>query len=124
MHFLMTAPAKKKQAYQSGILSEALSAWVLRAKGYRILERRYRTPSGEIDLIARHGDTLVFVEVKFRKTLDAAAFAIEPRQQVRINKAAQSYLTRNRLPANVHLRFDAMLVSPWAPLKHIKNAWQ
>ena len=124
MHFLMTAPAKKKQAYQSGVLSEVLCAWVLRAKGYRILERRYRTASGEIDLIARRGDTIVFIEVKFRKTLGAAAFAIAPRQQERINKAAQSYLTRAGLPANVHLRFDAMLVSPWAPIKHVKNAWQ
>ena len=120
----MMAPAKKHKAYQSGVLSEVLCAWLLRAKGYRILERRYRTPSGEIDLIARRRDTVVFVEVKFRKTVEAAAFAIEPRQRFRINKAAQSYLTRAGLPANVRLRFDAMLVSPWAPIKQLKNAWQ
>ena len=60
------------------------------AKGYRILAKRFRTPHGEIDLVAKRRNLVAFVEVKARATLDEAAFAVTPRQQARIINAAQA----------------------------------
>lgn len=115
---------KKIRAYKSGLWAETYCAWVLRFKGYQILERRYKCASGEIDLIAKGQGRIVFVEVKYRSTLAAAAHAIDTSQKIRIYKAAQSYLTRAALPAHVVARFDAILVAPFGRIKHIPNAWE
>ncbi|TNE37847.1 MAG: YraN family protein [Alphaproteobacteria bacterium] len=121
----MTDPrAKKQKAYRGGLWAETLAAWVLRLKGFRILERRYKCPSGEIDLIARRRHLLVFVEVKHRANLNDAAFAIHETQMRRIHKAAETYLTRKTTPANLRLRFDAILVAPSGRFRHLANAWQ
>ncbi len=82
------------------------------AKGYRILARRYRTPHGEIDIVARRRNLIAFVEVKARATLDDAAFAVTPRQQQRIINAAQGWLVAHPEHAEFELRFDAMLIAP------------
>src|SRR5258707_15299491 len=68
-------------AFRTGISAEARACAYLILKGYRILAKRYRTPHGEVDVIARRGRALVFVEVKARATLDDAAYAVTPRQQ-------------------------------------------
>ena len=70
-----SGPATRRRNEQHGRNAETVAAWFLRLKGYRILARRVRTHVGEIDLIARHGDTLVFVEVKARRALDSAVIA-------------------------------------------------
>lgn len=118
------ASPKKRQAYRAGLWAETLAALFLMAKGYRITARRYRCAQGEIDLIATRKSEIVFVEVKRRASLAEAAHAIEPRQRVRIHKAAQSYLTQVGAPANVRARFDAILVAPWCRIEHRPNAWQ
>ena len=82
------------------------------AKGYRILAKRFRTPHGEIDLVARRRNLLVFVEVKARASLDEAAYAVTPRQQRRIIDAAQAWLMAHPEHAEFDLRFDAMLIAP------------
>ena len=79
-------------AFRTGLSAEARAAALLMAKGYRILARRFRTPYGEIDLVAKKRDLLVFVEVKARASLDDAAYAVTPRQQARIIDAAQGWL--------------------------------
>ena len=78
----------RQAAYRRGLRQEAMAAWWLRLKGYRILEHRYKTPHGEIDLIAKKGLLIAFVEIKARPDADAAAYAITPHQQARIRQAA------------------------------------
>ena len=68
-------------AFRTGLSAETRAAAYLMAKGYRILAKRFRTPHGEIDLVAKRRNLIAFVEVKARATLDDAAFAVTPRQQ-------------------------------------------
>ena len=112
----------KRRAYLKGHRGEWIAAFYLRLKGYKILENRFKTPVGEIDLLARKGKTLIAIEVKSRNSLEDGAFAITPFQQRRIERALIYYLSRRPLPLN--LRFDIILVAPWKCPYHIKGAWQ
>lgn len=115
---------KKHKAWQWGVWAEWYGALWLRLKGYRILERRFKTPVGEVDLIVSKADVISFVEVKYRPTVDEAAFAITPHQQQRIVRAAQFYGMKNPKIHNRILRFDALLISKKGWIQHLKNAWQ
>lgn len=75
------ASPERVAAFRTGISAESRAAAYLMAKGYRILAKRYRTPYGEIDIVARRRNLIAFVEVKARASLDDAAFAVTPRQQ-------------------------------------------
>lgn len=92
-------------AFQTGISAESRAAAFLIAKGYRILARRFRTPHGEIDIVARRRNLIAFVEVKARASLDEAAFAVTPRQQQRIIDAAQG--GSPRIPSMPNLNCDS-----------------
>lgn len=105
-------------------MAELLGACILRTKGYRILARRYRVPVGEIDLIARRGGTLAFIEIKARAEHAAAVEAISPRQRARIERAASLFLAQNPRLANLSLRYDAILVAPWRWPRHLRDAWR
>src|SRR6202795_4724762 len=96
-------------AFRTGISAESRAAAYLMAKGYRILAKRFRTPHGEIDIVARRRNLVAFVEVKARASLDEAAYAITPRQQARIIAAAQVWLMAHPEHEAYDLRFDAML---------------
>jgi putative endonuclease len=76
--------AERQVAFRLGLSAETRAAALLLAKGFRIVARRWRSPVGEIDLVARRGRLLVFVEVKARGVLEDAAEAVTPRQQRRI----------------------------------------
>jgi len=112
------------RAVRRGRSGEWLAVLRLMAAGYRIVARNFRSPVGEIDLIARRGRILVFVEVKHRAVHAAAAEAILPRQQARIRRAAEAFLARRPELATFSLRFDAMLVAPWRLPQHIVDAWR
>jgi len=84
------AAPQRVAAFRTGISAEGRAAALLMAKGYRILAKRFRTPQGEIDIVARKRDLLAFVEVKARASLDDAAYAVTPRQQQRIIAAASA----------------------------------
>src|SRR5436305_6206345 len=84
------AAPERVAAFRTGLSAEARAAAYLIAKGYRILAMRFRSPYGEIDIVARRRNLLAFVEVKARATLDDAAWAVTPRQQQRIINAAQA----------------------------------
>jgi putative endonuclease len=120
-------PAKtagpRRAAYRRGRAAEAMAAAWLRLRGYRILARGLRTPVGEIDLIARRGDTLVVVEVKSRASVAAAAHTLSVRQRRRIVRAAQWYLAGRPALARLSLRFDVVLLAPWRPPQHVRDAW-
>jgi putative endonuclease len=123
-----TAPAKtaapeRVAAFRTGLSAEARAAAYLMAKGYRILAKRFRTPHGEIDLVARRRNVVVFVEVKARASLDEAAYAVTPRQQRRIIDAAQGWLMAHPEHAEFDLRFDAMLIAPRRLPRHLLAAF-
>ncbi len=107
-----------------GQWAERLATLALRLKGYGILARQYRTPVGEIDIVARRGHTLVFIEVKARSTEQVARESIGPRQQKRITRAAEVYVQRHAEYSDFSLRFDALLVLPWRWPYHLQDAWQ
>lgn len=112
-----------RNSYQKGTRAESLATFLLRLKGYRILEKRFKTPLGEIDLIAKKGKTVVFIEVKRRGTLEEGFYAIRLPQQKRIERAALLYLQRRKKFQHLGIRFDVMVMMPWR-VKHLKNAWQ
>jgi putative endonuclease len=92
-----------------GDKGEDLAALTLKKQGYKVLERNYRTPLGEIDLIARHGGALVFIEVKTRSTnrFGAGPEAVHYGKQTRYRKLADYYLKQKRL-GEVAVRFDVV----------------
>ena len=113
-----------KTSYRTGMRAEILCRWVLRLKGYRILATRYQSSRGEIDIVAKKGQTLAIVEVKARATRDEAISAILPRQQYRVRDAALDYLARHPHFKDCVLRFDAMLVASRRWPQHLVDAWQ
>jgi len=114
----------RRAAYRRGHAGERLAALRLMLAGYRILARRYRTRLGEIDLIARRGDVVAFIEVKRRAELVTGLEAVTPQARLRIHRAAELYLMRNPLLAERVLRFDVIVITPWAWPRHIVDAWR
>lgn len=120
----MTERARDRAAAERrGRRAEALAEAFLRLKGYRILDRRYKTPVGEVDLIAARGDTLAFVEIKQRRAPDQLAEVLRPRQRQRIARAAQAWLARNPRWADRAIRFDLIFLGGAAP-QHLQAAWR
>jgi putative endonuclease len=126
---LMTAPRKtaprpeRVEAFKLGLSAESRAAMMLIAKAYRIVARRFKTPFGEIDIVARRRRTLVFVEVKARVRADDAAEAVTERGKARIVGAAEFWLAQHPNDANCDIRFDVMLVTPGKMPRHIPNAF-
>jgi putative endonuclease len=114
------APARLR-ALRRGRAAEWLCVWSLRL--YRILARDYRVPMGEIDIIARRGNTVTAIEVKARPTLAEAIEAVSPRQRRRVERAFQHFLAAHPDLARCYLRFDVMLVTPRRLPHHLANAW-
>ena len=116
------APARVA-AFRTGLSAEARAAAFLIAKGYRILARRFRTPYGEIDIVAKRRNLVAFIEVKARGSLDDAAYAVTPRQQARIIAAAQIWLMAHPEHEAYDMRFDAMLIAPRRLPRHLMAAF-
>jgi putative endonuclease len=110
-------------AFRVGISAESRAAAYLIAKGYRIVARRFKTPVGEIDIVARRRRALVFVEVKARARLDDAAEAVTERSKRRIVAAAEMWLAAHPDDALAEIRFDAIMVAPGKLPRHIANAF-
>src|SRR5436305_14997825 len=118
------APRPERQiAFRTGISAESRAAAFLLAKGFRILARRWKSPLGEIDIVARRRHLLVFVEVKARERLDDAAWSVTDRQRSRIVAAAEVYLARVPDESIRDIRFDAILVAPGRIPQHIPAAF-
>jgi len=117
------AAARRRRAERRGRAAERLCELRLVLTGWRVVDRRVRTGSGEIDLIAVRGDVLSFIEVKARGDLDAALNAVTPRQRERLLRAGAQW--RGRRPRFAHLqpRFDLMVVIPWRWPKRVDNAF-
>ena len=106
-----------------GRRAEALAAWALRLKGYRLLARRFDAGAGEVDLIMRRGDVTAFIEVKMRPTTDLGVEALTPHQARRIAAAARIFMARDRRAALGVCRFDIVTVTPYHWPRHIENAF-
>ena len=107
-----------------GRLSEHVAAAYLMLHGYRILARRHRTPFGEIDIIARRGRRMAFVEVKYRRTRAEAEAALKPQQADRVARAAGHWISRYPAYAEYEHGFDAVFVLPWARPILVADAYQ
>jgi putative endonuclease len=116
------SPDQRRAAETSGRRGERLAAWWLRLKGWRILDRRVRTPAGEVDLVARRGTLIAFVEVKMRRTAAELDHAIDQRRLARVATAAEVLMTRYAGPGD-DIRVDVILLAPGTRPRHIENAW-
>jgi len=120
----MTAASETRRAAERrGRRAETFVAWYLRAKGYRVLARRLKTPVGEIDLIVRRGRTVAFVEVKHRPSEAEASEATTPAAQRRIARAASYWLARHPGAAAADFRFDVVVSVPGRLPRHIMAAF-
>jgi putative endonuclease len=115
--------AGRTSAFRTGLSAEEAAAAYLVERGFRIAARRWRCRSGEIDIVARRGALLVFVEVKARARLDDAAWSVTPRQRRRIAGAAAAWLAAHPQDAGCDMRFDAILIAPGHPPRHIAAAF-
>ncbi len=119
--FTPHAAARRRRYHRLGQLSELVAAALLMAKGYRILARRLKMPSGEIDLVARRGRRVVFVEVKRRASWEESLSAVTPHQRARIRRAADLWLARHPCYQDYELRFDVVFLVPGRWPVHIEN---
>lgn len=119
-----TRDVRRIERFKRGHRGEWLAAWALRLKGYRILALRHKTRLGEIDLVARKGETIAIVEVKARPTLEEAMDAVGPAAQRRIENAADLWLAKQRDYASLSLRFDIVAILPRRWPVHVKDAWR
>jgi putative endonuclease len=115
---------RRQRAQRRGRVAEWLCLWHLRLRGWRIVARGWRCPSGEIDILARRGKVLAVVEVKSRGEIATAASALAPRQRRRIARAAEAFLLSRPDLAGLDLRFDVMLVAPLRLPRHWPAAWR
>ncbi len=106
-----------------GRRGEDLAAWYLRSKLYRVVERRLKTPVGEIDLVAQRFGTLVFVEVKARRSRADELDALLHVNRRRLVRAAQYYLMRHPHLADAPMRFDVIFLAPFSWPRHVRNAF-
>lgn len=112
-----------RTSYQKGVFAEKLACIYLILKGYRILQLRYKTKLGEIDIVARKRKMIIFVEVKQRSTEEKSVEAISAKAQKRISNAARQFISCHPEYTGFAFRFDALLFIPPFFVRHLDNAW-
>lgn len=123
----MVAPNIRREAERRGRVAEAMCVWSLRLRGWRILERRLAgkrgTGLGEIDIVAKRGKLIAFIEVKARASQTAALESVTAPQRARIARAAEIFIARFPGADICDIRFDVMTVSGLLPV-HVADAWR
>lgn len=114
--------SSRSERESRGRRGERLAAWYLRLKGWRILAVRVKTPRGEIDLVARRGKVVAFVEVKWRASAADLDFAIDEYRLRRVAAAAEAIAPRYAKSADVQ-RIDVLLLAPGRFPRHMANVW-
>jgi len=112
----------RRAAEMRGRDGERRAAWWLWLRGWKILDRRVRTPAGEVDLVVRKGNLIAFVEVKTRRTAAELDFAIDQFRLARVAAAAEVLMPRYAGPGD-DIRVDVILIAPKTLPRHIENAW-
>jgi putative endonuclease len=115
---------RRRERERQGRRAENLAALWLQLKGYRILARRARTPGGEIDLIARRGKTLAFIEVKARARRAGDFEAAPPDAHRRIEASARVWGAGRRGADQLNWRFDVIAIVPGQLPHHLRDAWR
>jgi putative endonuclease len=119
-----TAAGRRRFTYGRGLGAERVALVWLLLKGYRPLARRFASGGGEIDLIVRRGDTVAFVEVKARETMDAALTAVDLAKRRRVGRAARAWLARHPRAATLTLRADLVAIAPGEWPRHLPGAFE
>ena len=114
---------KRQEAERQGRRGESLASWYLWLMGWRILATRQRIGAGEVDIVARKGRTVAFVEVKWRSTGAALDEAIDARRLRRVARAAEALAPRYAKPGD-DVRIDVILLAPGHWPRHMANVWQ
>ena len=113
--------------YHNGKIAEYIAFFYLLFHGYWPVSKNYvtgkGTHAGEVDLIFRKRRTLVFVEVKERRSFEKAAYAISEKQKQRIVRGAEAFLSKHKQYDTYDIRFDAILVEYPFKIRHLRNAW-
>ena len=117
------ADEKRVRAERAGRLAEGLAAWAYRLRGYEIMDRRFRAAGGEVDLVARKGPLLVFVEVKRRAEIEKALFAVTVRNRRRMEQAVRSWIARHPRLASLDVRYDIAAVAGFR-VEIAQSAWR
>lgn len=110
-------------SFQQGVIGESIAEGFLRLNGYQILEKRYKTPVGEIDLIVQHQNVIACIEVKVRKTIGDGLHVVSPAQQRRIMDAYLHYIQEQPQLGLRPVRFDVVVCAPGAAPLHLQNAF-
>lgn len=119
----MNTLAERQRRHQLGHRAEVGAALWLRLLGWRIVARHFRGGGGEIDIAARRGNILAIVEVKARQTEEDAAHALGPQQRQRIVRATRALIARHPTLSHCEVRFDVILIRPWAWPRRISAAF-
>ena len=114
---------RRKRAEIRGRLAETIALWFLRLQFFSVLARRFKTPGGEIDIVARRGQMIIFVEVKMRKSRKLEYQALCGVNQRRILTAARFFLAKNPALAGKTLRFDVIFLAPWSWPRPVRTAF-
>ena len=112
----------RQQAEKRGRGAETLACWYLRLRGWQILARRARVPGGEVDIVARRGRIVAFVEVKARASEEAAAMALDDWRLRRVAVAAERLAPRYMRNGD-DVRIDALFIVPGRWPRHMANIW-
>ena len=119
----MPRPGLNRQRAEAiGRWAESIAAWWLRLHGWRVLARRARVPGGEVDIVARRGRVLAFIEVKQRATEEAAAWSLDEYRLRRVAVAAQRLTPRFARDGD-DVRIDALFIVPGRLPRHLPNVW-
>ncbi|MFP5395991.1 MAG: YraN family protein [Alphaproteobacteria bacterium] len=116
----MKERARREAAGRRG---EAIAALYLRLCGWSIVAQRVKTPRGEVDLVARRGRTIAFIEVKWRANRSSLDLAIDHQRLRRVGAAAEALAGRLAKSGDT-IRVDVLLIAPWSWPRRIANAWQ
>ena len=118
------AGKEEETSYSKGVAAETKAAEYLQGQGYDILETRYKTKFGEIDLIAKKDNLICFIEVKVRKNKSDALESVTSRVQQRIENAALFYISEHPEDVACDMRFDVIIMAGDGTISHLDNAWQ
>lgn len=113
----------KLHSHKFGLFAEIIVCVYLTIKGYKIKKRRYKTPLGEIDIIAVKKNYIVFFEVKARADKNTNE-VVSKNQMKRISDAARHYITKNQCSEKYNYRIDLIIFRSALAIKHIENSWE
>ncbi len=113
----------RKKSEKFGRLGEEIAALFLRLKFYSIIAKRVKTPLGELDIVAKKGKYLIFVEVKTRKKQENLGEALEAVNKRRISRASALFLSQNKKYYDYNLRFDVIFLTPYRLPRHFVGAF-